>query len=141
MGVSPVPADLPPEAEQALALGRTIAGPSEKTSQRSPLAVPIKVRGEVVGVVDTYKASETGQWSQKKIPLVQSLPEQLSVALDSARLYQETQQQAERERMVSEITGRMRETLEIDSVLKTAASEIYQALDLHSVVIKLENPE
>ncbi len=133
-----------PEMDRALSTGEIVIGSADATNggsppdDRNPLAVPIKVRGQVVGVIDTFKP---GEWTEEEIALLQTLTEQLSVALDSARLYAETQQQAERERTVAEITARMRETLEIDTVLKTAVSEIYRALGLHDVVIKLEKPE
>jgi GAF domain-containing protein len=59
--------------------------------------------------------------------------------MESARLYEEIQLQAAREQMVGEITGRIRETLDIETVLHTAAQEIYQALGLRDVTIKLDN--
>ncbi|HSJ55484.1 MAG TPA: hypothetical protein VLC52_17210, partial [Anaerolineae bacterium] len=67
-----------------------------------------------------------------------TLTDQLQVALESARLYQDTQHRAVRDRLMAEIVGRVRETLEVDAVLKTAAQEIRQALDLPEVVVRLK---
>jgi hypothetical protein len=61
----------------------------------------------------------------------------LGVALDTARLYEETQERAERERMVGEITSHMRETLDLETVLQTAAREMRRALDLAEVEMRL----
>lgn len=149
-GVLPAGAAWEPEALAAFQRGEVIVGDHSNASQpgeaksptrREALSVPIKVRGQVVGVLDTYKSAQGGRWDQEEISLMENMAEQLSLALDSARLYQETQQQAERDRLVTEITGRMRETLEIDSVLKTAIQEIYQALSLHDVSVRLEKKE
>ncbi|MFN2165439.1 MAG: GAF domain-containing protein, partial [Anaerolineae bacterium] len=52
-----------PEMEQALRDGRLVQGAGQDGDGRRPLAVPIKVRGEVVGVLDTYKPAGAGEWT------------------------------------------------------------------------------
>jgi len=49
---------------------------------------------------------------------METLADQLSTALDSARLYQDTQRRAVQEQLVGEITTRMRESLDMETVLK-----------------------
>jgi hypothetical protein len=39
--------------------------------------------------------------------------------------------------LTGEVTARMRETLDMEAVLKTAANEMYQALGLGKIVIRL----
>jgi GAF domain-containing protein len=68
---------------------------------------------------------------------LQTLTEQLSVALESARLYQDTQRRAAREKLVSEVTSRMRESLDVEFMLMTAAQEIRRATGLPEIVINL----
>jgi len=131
-----------PEMEQALRKGQTVQGSSlsaagSEPGERQPLAVPIKVRGEVIGVLDTYKPGEAGAWTREEIALLEAMVDQLGVALDSARLYQDSQRRAARERIVGEVTQRMRGTLDVDTVLRTAADEMYQALELDEIVIRL----
>jgi GAF domain-containing protein len=65
----------------------------------------------------------------------------LGQALESARLYQDTQRRAARERLVGEVTARMRETLDMDAVLQTAVQQMRQALGLHDVTIRLEGAD
>jgi GAF domain-containing protein len=65
------------------------------------------------------------------------LATQLDTALESARLYEDTQDRASRDRLVSEVAGRIRETLDVDTVLRTAADEMYTALGLSEVMIRL----
>lgn len=72
---------------------------------------------------------------------MQTLAEQSALALESARLYQDSQRRATRERMVGEVTGRIRETLNVEAVLKTAADEIRQALQLERLVVRLGEPD
>jgi GAF domain-containing protein/HAMP domain-containing protein len=108
-------------------------------NQLPTVSVPIKVHDRVIGVIDARKAG--GAWTAEQAAVVETLAEQLGVALESARLYQDTQRRAAQERLIGEVTSRMRESLDIETVLKTTASEVRQALDLDNLVIRLATPE
>ncbi len=99
--------------------------------------VPIKVRDEVIGVIDAHKPQGAGRWTADEIDVLETLTDQLGVALDSARLYQETQRRASRERLIGEVTARVRETLDVDAVLQTAIREVGEALGLAEVEVRM----
>jgi GAF domain-containing protein/HAMP domain-containing protein len=105
------------------------------------LTVPIKVRDQVIGIMKVSKPAGSIEWTPENLGLLDSITEELGVALDSARLFSETQQQARRERLVGEITARMRQTLDVEAVVRTATNEIYQALGLESLDIWLSAEE
>lgn len=105
------------------------------------MTVPIKVREQVIGVMKVRKPAGSSEWTAEKLGLLDSITEQLGVALDSARLFSETQHQAERERLVGEITARIRQTLDVETVVRTATNEIYQALELESIDVWLSADE
>jgi GAF domain-containing protein/HAMP domain-containing protein len=125
-----------PEMHDALRTGEVVPGQEDV----STLAIPIKVRDQVVGVIDGGKLDGT-QWTQEEIDLLQAMTDQLNVALEGSQLYMDSQRRAARERTIGEVTGRIRESLDIETVLKTTASEIRQALDLDTLVIRLATPE
>ncbi|MBN1933011.1 MAG: GAF domain-containing protein [Anaerolineae bacterium] len=124
-----------PQMQTAFTQGQ-MAADARDTS----LAIPIKVRDRVIGVIDGRKPDGSGQWTPEEIAMMQALAEQSALALESARLYQDTQRRAARERMIGEVTGRIRETLDVEAVLKTAADEIRQALQLERLVVHLGEP-
>ncbi|MBN1934461.1 MAG: GAF domain-containing protein [Anaerolineae bacterium] len=126
-----------PEMKAALQTGGTI----QDTHDARRLAVPVKVRNEVIGVIDFAKPGEGSVWTAEEITLVESLTEQLGVALESARLYQDTQRTAARERVIGEVSGRIRETLDMETMLRTAAEQMRQALDLEDLVVRLASPD
>jgi GAF domain-containing protein len=68
---------------------------------------------------------------------METITERLGVALESARLYEDTQRRAAREQLVGEVTTRVRESMDLETVLKTAATEIRQAMELDGFVIRL----
>lgn len=123
---------LRPEMKQALHQEE----PALSVEDRTGLALPIKVRDQVIGVLGGRKPGG-GRWTSEEIEMLQTLTDQLGVALESARLYQDTQRRAARERAISEVTGRMREPVELEDVLKVAVDEIRQVLDLDELVLRL----
>ncbi len=123
-----------PEMYTALRTGKLASGEAGNT-----LAIPIRVRDQIIGVVDGRKP-DGSVWSTQEIELLEAMTDQLNVALEGARLYQETQRRAARERLISDVTGRIRETLDVEVVLKTAADEIRQALQLERLVVRLGEP-
>lgn len=127
-----------PEMRQAWVKETTIT-PTEDTNDTNAytLAIPIKVRGQVIGVMQTHKAGQNVSWTDEEKIMLEAIIEQLGVALDSARLYEETQVQANNERMIGEISTQMRETLDIETVLQTAAQELRKALNLAEVEIRM----
>jgi GAF domain-containing protein/methyl-accepting chemotaxis protein len=137
-----------PTTEQALRQGQIVHDQTLSDSQDNgaeteiahAVAVPIKMHGQVIGVLDTYKPGERGDWTPEEMALLQEISNQLALALDNARLHQNTRLHAAREQLAAEITTRIRETLEVETVLKTAVEEIYEALGLDELVIYL-SPE
>jgi GAF domain-containing protein len=139
-GVVPANGDSPPREGGKRRVDAGHQG--ETTDDVLPeLALPIKVRGQVIGKLHAHKPETAGQWTDEEVSLMQTLTEHLSLALESARLYEDTQRRAVQERLTSEVTARMRESLELETVLKTAASEIRQALGLQKIVVRLASPE
>lgn len=104
-----------------------IALPREDTDAAT-YAIPIRVRGEVLGSINAQKSSEAGPWTSVETGLLETLTDRLESTLDTARLHEETQRRAARERVIGEASSRMRETLDIETVLQTAAQELHKAL-------------
>ena len=103
---------------------------SEETLQNEGLTttIPIKIRGHILGGLKMRKEKEQGAWTEEELGLAKTLAEQASISLENARLFDQSQRQAARERIIGEASSRMRETLNIEGVLKVAASELRKSL-------------
>ncbi|MBN1138679.1 MAG: GAF domain-containing protein, partial [Anaerolineae bacterium] len=123
-GVMPV-ADAHPAQGQKAAADTGMTGLPE-------LILPVATRGQVLVEIEAHKA-DPREWTEEEVELMRSLGDQLSVALESARLYQEAQERAARERLLGDVGVRIRETLDMDTVLRTALQEIGSSLDLAEV--------
>ena len=77
----------------------------ELSSTKSELAIAIRVKDKILGVLD-IESNEVDSFSESDLFTAQTLADQLAVAIENARLYQETGQMAvmeERNRMAREI--------------------------------------
>jgi GAF domain-containing protein len=101
------------------------------------LAIPIRVRDQVIGVIDGRKPDGTA-WSEEEINLLQTLTEQLSTALEGAQLYEDTQRRAAREQLAREITAEMRRSLDVTTVLQTAIQQLRTSLNLTEAEVWIE---
>jgi GAF domain-containing protein len=101
------------------------------------LVVPIRVRGGTIGEINAHRPGSAGEWTAEEVALLQALVEQLGLALDGARLHQDTQRRAAQERMLGEVTARMRETLDVDEVLRTAVRQMRESLGIAEVEVHL----
>jgi GAF domain-containing protein len=132
-GVSPAGDLWEPQMKTALQRGEVVPDAKDKKA----LAVPIKVRGHVIGVIDAHKPDGTSEWTPEESQLLETLTDQLGVALESTRLYQDTQRHAAQEQLIGHVTSRIRETLDMDTVLQTAVREIGEALGIAEVEVRM----
>ena len=101
------------------------------------ISIPIKIRGQVIGAIRLKKPEIAEAWSQDETNLAITLSDQLSSALESARLYRASQQRAVRESLVSDISTRLSTTTTVDSILRETVQELGEALGNASVTFQL----
>jgi GAF domain-containing protein len=65
--------------------------------------------------------------------LIEATAAQTAQALENARLIQETQYKAYQEELIGEFSSRIRESLNLDSLLRTAVRELGDRLNLSEV--------
>ena len=107
---------------------------------RSEAAVPLQVGGTVLGALDV-QSTKPGAFSAEDIEVLQTLADQLSAAIQNARLAQASATAADRSRVISEVTGQFSGMLDVDSVLRTAAHALHRALGQPEIVVRLEAGE
>jgi GAF domain-containing protein/HAMP domain-containing protein len=119
-------------------LGRTSPPPSDGTEAGVTLATPIKVRDHIIGVLNAHKPVGAGRWTPEEITLVETLTNQLGTALESARLYRDTQRHAARERLTRQITDEIRRATNAEAVVHTAVDALFSVLGTSRAFGQLE---
>ena len=61
------------------------------------LAIPIRLRDEVIGVVDV-RAKSDHEWDEDEVDIAEAVADRLSLALETSLLLKSTQRRAEIER-------------------------------------------
>ncbi len=90
---------------------------------RSELAVPIQRSGRVIGVLD-IQSERPGAFSQADVATQQTIADQLSIAIENARLYEETRRRAERLALVNRISAAAGAVLDLDELLAAVYREV-----------------
>jgi GAF domain-containing protein/HAMP domain-containing protein len=126
-----------PAGDAALTQGSIVAFSADTGDQEAALAVPIKLHGQVIGVLDLQETDENRRWTEEEIALAEAVAEQLALALESARLFEQTQARARREALTRQITERIRDAMDVDAMLQTAVRELGQALGAPRVYVRL----
>lgn len=107
---------------------------------RSFLGAPLQIAGRATGIVTTY-SKEKGAFSANEVELMTRFADQVAIALENARLYEETQKQAsqlrqdvaQRELAESQLKQANADLMKINDDLKAAQMQIIQAAKLESV--------
>jgi GAF domain-containing protein len=78
------------------------------------------------------------QWGEDDIALIEAIGEQLAQTLESARLFADSQRHVERERLVGDITAKLRASTDVRHIIETAAVELGQALGTSRAMVRLQ---
>jgi GAF domain-containing protein len=131
-----------PEAISAVQSGEVVAsqinGSNEK---RAVVAVPVKLRGEVIGILHIESNDPIKEWQEDEISLVQAVAERAAFAMENARLFQDARRRAAKERLISEATSRISGALNIENILHTTAEELERVLGGSEVLIQFQSRE
>ena len=94
------------------------------------MLVPLVLYGETIGTIKLKKKGGISEWSDRERLLVEKIADQVALALENSRLVEEAQKSALRDQMIANISTRVRETLDVESVIRTAATELRRVFDL-----------
>ena len=138
------PLEEPVESEEirkALRQGETIVSPQNGSQTEPALFVPIKLRGETIGVLNVKAPVANRTWTKDEINMIESVSERLALALENARLLRDSQQQAAKESKIGEVTAKISSSINMRNVLQTAVEELGRALPGSEVVIQFDKSE
>lgn len=127
-----------PEMEYALTKGLpATTGDGDSEEKRTGVAIPIVLRGQTIGVLGVEDPGGTHRWSEEDRAVIEAVSRQLAQALENARLLGETQLRAQRERIIGDVTGRVRASMDLEGILQTTVRELGVALGTDRAFIRL----
>jgi GAF domain-containing protein len=140
--VVPVEDAWQPEMLEAVRTGETVVDTAGRGGRSdgggsSALALPLKMRDDVIGALSLHKHPDEEGWTAAEMELAQRLVDQIGTALESARLFEETQRRATREQAIRRITEQMRSTVDIEVILQNTVAEVARTLGVPRAYVRL----
>lgn len=131
--------------DRVIAFQFTPAGVSPLSSDatmREPgdLNMPLALRGEKIGVIK-LRRRPAGDWAQADRELLEKVAAQVALALENARLLEQTRQRAAQEQVISEISTRLNRSLDVDAVLQAAVREFASLPEIAEAEIRLSSSD
>lgn len=112
-----------------------VVGEGIEGEQQNVIEIPIALRDQTIGQIrlegDEMLSPEENNW-------VDAIATQAALALENARLIEESQGAAVREKFVTEINNKVWASTTIDGVLQTAVRELGQILDATEATIEID---
>ena len=93
------------------------------SNTRSELTIPLIYRSELLGVLNV-ESEQVDAYTENDEEMLGTLGGSLAAIIANARLLEQIRVQAERERLINEVAGKIRRSTDIQSILMTTASEI-----------------
>jgi len=112
------------------------AGDSAQDKESRSVEIPLTLRDQVIGSLTLETGP--GGLSQAQEALVNSVTTQAALALENIRLFQESQRQADRDRIAAHISSRIWASMDTDAILHNALKDLGQALNASGGVIQLK---
>ncbi|GAB4578540.1 MAG: hypothetical protein Fur0022_12750 [Anaerolineales bacterium] len=106
---------------------------------RSELALPLRASGQILGAM-TIQSTQPAAFSPDDITVLETLSDQLAIAIENARFVADTRIRAENEQILNHITTQLSRTLDLETILQSAVREIGSLARVRDVTIHLADP-
>lgn len=100
---------------------------ADKLQLRAVLILPLSTTGRPTGLL--FMASrQPHSWSEAELRTFQSLTDHTAPAVANARLFDQIQTASQRERQINQIADKIRQSLDMEAILKTTLQELSEAI-------------
>jgi PAS domain S-box-containing protein len=118
-----------------LAAGEIILEPDPEDQTAVTVTAPILLRGQPIGALRLHTPLD--EWADDTQIMLAGIADHIAQAVENARLIEQTQRSAQRERSINEINARVRQSVDLDAILRTAVNELGQSLKAARVVARV----
>jgi GAF domain-containing protein/HAMP domain-containing protein len=115
------------------------SGKQEVSPDLPPISRPIDVRGRTIGYLEVWPDQE--QVTSEEANFIDAISERISLALESARIFEETRSLAFREETLNQIISHFNQSLDFNSLVESALTQLWQLPNVSEVSIYVGPPE
>ncbi len=95
------------------------------SNTRSELALPLIFRNDILGVLNV-ESEQTAAYNENDEEMLGTLAGSLAAIIANARLVDQIRKQAERERLLNEISSKIRRSTDMHTILNTTIQELHR---------------
>lgn len=140
--IKAVPQNLPANLLKQLEAGEpVILIQDEKINSKNTLMIPLMILNQVIGVIGLEQEDPNHLWTDEEIAIAQAAANRAGLTLENARLLEESQRRAIKERTIFEATARIGSALNMENILQATAEELEKVLSGSEVVIQFQNTQ
>jgi GAF domain-containing protein/HAMP domain-containing protein len=111
--------------------------PSQALVTSQAINLPIKVRGATIGEFSVAPDAGQADWNSEEVAFAQALIDQVGQVLENARLLEETERLAQREKAVADAADKIHRSTDIEAVLHSAVTELNRITGRRGISIQL----
>jgi GAF domain-containing protein/HAMP domain-containing protein len=104
-------------------------------------SIPVVVQNRLIGKLDIRSKSSSRTWTADEVALIKAAAERAALALENARLLEESQMRATKERTISTISTKISNLINIENIVQTAIQELSRTMPEAEVAIQFETDE
>lgn len=110
---------------------------SQRPDVEEAVRIPLKVRGETIGVLDVTPKEGTAPDKETQ-EVLEAVAERVALALESTRLSEQSQRQAAQEQLLSQLSAELQAATDMNAILKIAAEQASQSLGTSTGFVHLK---
>lgn len=112
----------------------------EDNENEKVISIPISLRGQPIGTISLKRKASDPNWAEADREMTERVASQVALAVENARLLEESQRRAAREQKASEFSNRFSRFLDVDALLQNAVQELHNLPQVEEVSVFI-NPE
>jgi GAF domain-containing protein len=110
------------------------------TENQKTISIPLNLRGKSIGTISLKRKANDPQWTESEREMAERVASQVALAVENARILEESQRRAAHEQKVSEFSNRFSRSLDVDALLQNAVRELRSLPQVEEVSVFI-NPE
>jgi len=98
----------------------------EKSADGKDMQTEINLRGQKIGTISLKRSGAESEWTEKEQEFAEKIAAQIALAIENARLLEDSQRRAIREQTLNELTTRLSRSLDLENLLQNAVLELHK---------------
>ena len=111
--------------------------PDGQAEIRPGLAAPLRLQDKIIGHLKLEDGNPDRAWTEQELALVNAVLDQVAQTADNLRLLEDVKERASRDRLVNDVSAKLRGAPDMESLLEIGAAELAKILNPARTFVRL----